>query len=192
MRVLNGYCEKIKNKTYDFRLWSSGNYIYVYQVKYLEDALSTGRDTSKNYLQDYISIIKQNGSYRLNVNKLIQAKSLDKTVQSNNINFTVKSVETYLDYEYYQIEITNHNTKEIIVDTRQQENTVYVKNSDGLKIGALLYENHEEELKIAPEETKTIKIKFNNTYNAEKTITCIGFSDVVYEQEKTMEVEINL
>lgn len=183
------YCSDISNKTYDFQLWTSARSTYVYQVRFLDDMLSSGRDTSNNYLQDYITAIKQDGNYRLNINKLIKVTSLDKTTELHDIKFTLRKVETYLEYEYYEIEITNDSQKEIILDSREQDNSVYVQNSDGLKIRALLYENKEEDLKIDTGETKTIKIKFNNTYNGEKTIQCVGFSNVIYDQEAYQEDE---
>lgn len=177
------YCSDITNKIYDFQLWTEGNNLYVYQVKFLDDLLSSGRDTTKNYLQDYITVIKQDDFYRLNINKLIQIRQYDKTVESNNVIFQLNKVETYLDYEIYEIQITNHTEKEIILDPRKEEGTVYVENSDGLRIRALLYENKAEDLQVAPEETKTIKIKFNNTFNGEKSILCVGFSNMILDQE---------
>ena len=44
-----------------------------------------------------------------------------------------------------------------------------------------VYENNVE-LKIPAGETKTIKIKFNNTYNGEKRIISLGFSDIIIDQ----------
>lgn len=189
------YGKYIQGKIYDFQLWSSNNNTYVYQVKFLDDMLATGRDTSRNYFQDYITVIKRDGAYRINVNKLIQAREVNKTAETHDIQFKVKAVETYLEYEYYEIEITNNSQKEILLDTREKDDTVYVKNSDGLKIRALLYENKKEELKVASGETKTVKIKFNNTYNAEKTIHCVGFSNIILDQEnqqKDEKIEIYL
>lgn len=181
------YCSDVNGKTYDFQLWTSANSTYIYQVKFLDDLLSSGRDTSKNYLQDYITVIKQNGEYRLNVNKLIKMTQLNRTTESHDIKFTLKKVETYLDYEYYEIEIANDSQKDIILDSREQDNSVYVQNSDGLKIRSLLYENKEEDLRVDSNETKTIKIKFNNTYNGEKAIKCVGFSNVIYDKEAYQE-----
>ena len=94
----------------------------------------------------------------------------------------INNVETYLDYEIYEIEITNNRLEEIILDTRQEDNTTYVKNNDGLHIQALLYENTEEEFRIPSETTKRIKIKFNNTYNGDKKIVAIGFSDIIIDR----------
>lgn len=178
------YCQDIKNKTYTFQSWSSSNRIYVYQVKFFEDMLSSGLDTTKNYLQDYITVINKDGEYKINISNLIKFERLNKMAEYNNIKFQVNSVETYLDNEIYEIEITNSSLKEIILDTRKEDNSTYVKNSDGLKIRSLLYENKEEDLKIQAGESKIIRVNFNNTYNGDKYITCIGFSDIIIDQEQ--------
>lgn len=180
----NSYCKEIINKTYNFQLWSYTNGIYVYQVEYIENLLSTGINTTKNSIQDYITVKKQDGEYKLSINKLIQKRDLNTTAESKNIQIKLNNVETYLDYEYYEIEIKNNSDKEIILDTKEKDDTTYVKNNDGIKIRALLYENDEQDLKIESKETKTIKIKFNNTYNAKKAIQCIGFENIIIDQEK--------
>lgn len=181
------YCADVQDKVYDFQLWTTGNNLYVYRVKFLDDLLSTGRDTSKNYFQDYITVLKQDNLYRLNINKLIQVKQFDKTVESNDIIFRLNKVETYLDYEIYEVQVTNHTNKEIILDPREKDDSVYVENSDGLKISSLLYENKEEDLQVASKETKTIQIKFNNTFNGTKSIRCVGFSNIIINQKAYQE-----
>lgn len=181
------YCSDIVDKKHDFQLWTTGNNLYVYRVKFLDDLLATGRDTSKNYLQDYITVIKQDGFYRLNINQFIQIRQFDEMVESKDITFQLKQVETYLDYEIYEIQITNDTNKEIILDPREDDDSVYVKNKDGLKIRALLYENKAEDLQIGPKETKTIQIKFNNTFNGTKAIRCVGFSNIIFDQQAYQE-----
>lgn len=196
------YCSEVIGKNYDFQLWTVGTNLYVYQVKFMDDLLTTGKDTSKNYIQDYITIVKQDGFYRLNINQLIQVKQIDKTVETHDIVFQLKQAQTYLNNEIYEIQIANHTDKQILLDPKQEDNSVYVENSDGLKIRALLYENKAEDLRIEPKETKTIKVKFNNTFNGNKSIQCVGFSQVILDQEAyqvdserkegTIEVEIYL
>ena len=168
----------------------------------MDDLLTTGKDTSKNYIQDYITIVKQDGFYRLNINQLIQVKQIDKTVETHDVEFKLNQAQTYLNNEIYEMQIANHTEKQILLDPKQEDNSVYVENSDGLKIRALLYENKAEDLQIKPNETKTIKIKFNNTFNGNKSIQCVGFSQVILDQEAyqvdserkegTIEVEIYL
>lgn len=196
------YCSEVIGKNYDFQLWTVGTNLYVYQVKFMDDLLTTGKDTSKNYIQDYITIVKQDGFYRLNINQLIQVKQIDKTVETHDVEFKLNQAQTYLNNEIYEMQIANHTEKQILLDPKQEDNSVYVENSDGLKIRALLYENKAEDLQIKPNETKTIKIKFNNTFNGNKSIRCVGFSNVILDQKAyqddsekkagTIEVEIYL
>ena len=58
-----------------------------------------------------------------------------------------------------------------------------MKNNDGLNIEALLHENKDEEFLVQPGETKKIRIKFNNTYNGNKKIVAIGFSDIIIDKD---------
>ena len=176
------YCQDLYDKIYDFQSWSSTDNTYVYQVRFYDNMLSAGLDFTNHYLEDYITVLKKGDVYKVNIHNFVRADNIRKTAEANKVQFKVNNVETYLDYEIYEIEITNDSSKEIILDTREKDNSVYVKNSDGLKIQALLYENTDEELRVPAGESKTISIKFNNTFNGEKRIISLGFSDIILDQ----------
>ena len=108
-----------------------------------------------------ITVLKKGDVYKVNIHNFIKADNIRKTAEANKVQFKVNKVETYLDYEIYEIEVTNDSSKEIILDTREKDNSVYVKNNDGLKIQALLYENTDEDLRVQAGESKKIRIKFN-------------------------------
>ena len=194
------YCQDLYDKIYDFQSWSSTDNTYVYQVRFYDNMLSAGLDFTNHYLEDYITVLKKGDVYKVNIHNFIRANNIRKTAEANKVQFKVNNVETYLDYEIYEIEVTNDSSKEIILDTREKDNSVYVKNNDGLKIQALLYENTDEDLRVQAGESKKIRIKFNNTFNGEKRIISLGFSDIILDQtlhqedaEKgKMEIEIYL
>lgn len=194
------YCQDLYEKIYDFQSWSSTDNTYVYQVRFYDNMLSAGLDFTNHYLEDYITVLKKGDVYKVNIHNFIRANNIRKTAEANKVQFKVNNVETYLDYEIYEIEITNDSSKEIILDTREKDNSVYVKNNDSLKIQALLYENTDEDLRVQAGESKKIRIKFNNTFNGEKRIISLGFSDIILDQtlhqedaEKgKMEIEIYL
>ena len=194
------YCQDLYDKIYDFQSWSSTDNTYVYQVRFYDNMLSAGLDFTNHYLEDYITVLKKGDVYKVNIHNFVRADNIRKTAEANKVQFKVNNVETYLDYEIYEIEITNDSSKEIILDTREKDNSVYVKNNDGLKIQALLYENTDEDLRVQAGESKKIRIKFNNTFNGEKRIVSLGFSDIILDQalhqeeaEKgKMEIEIYL
>lgn len=194
------YCQDLYEKIYDFQSWSSTDNTYVYQVRFYDNMLSAGLDFTNHYLEDYITVLKKGDVYKVNIHNFIRANNIRKTAEANKVQFKVNNVETYLDYEIYEIEVTNDSSKEIILDTREKDNSVYVKNNDGLKIQALLYENTDEDLRVQAGESKKIRIKFNNTFNGEKRIVSLGFSDIILDQalhqedaEKgKMEIEIKI
>ena len=194
------YCQDLYDKIYDFQSWSSTDNTYVYQVRFYDNMLSAGLDFTNHYLEDYITVLKKGDVYKVNIHNFMRANNIRKTAEANKVQFKVNNVETYLDYEIYEIEVTNDSSKEIILDTREKDNSVYVKNNDGLKIQALLYENTDEDLRVQAGESKKIRIKFNNTFNGEKRIVSLGFSDIILDQalhqeeaEKgKMEIEIYL
>ena len=51
--------------------------------------------------QDYITIESENK--KLNVNRYIERKELNKEQEINNIKFTIKYVDVFKDYEIYNI-----------------------------------------------------------------------------------------
>ena len=180
------YCKNIYNKkrTYSFQAWSKDNYSYVYLVKIFEDMLSTGRDSTRNYIQDYITITYLDGEYLLNINNFINSYEINKEVEKKDVKVKVKGLQRYMDYEIYQFEITNNSDKEIWMDSLKEDDSTYVLNQDLIHIRALLYENKEEELKVAPGETKQIFIKFNNAYIASNYISRVVFSNIIIDEEK--------
>lgn len=177
------YCNGLAHKIYDFQSWSSTRNLYIYQVRYYNNILSSGIDTTKRYIQDYITVQKIGEQYKLNINSFINSETIMKEKEENQVKFKIYSVETYLDYEIYEIEVTNNRLKQLILDTKENDKSVYVKNNDGLKIQALLYENTDEELQIPAGENKRLRIKFNNTYSGDKKIIVIGFSDIIIDKD---------
>ena len=55
------------SKRYSFQSWTSSD-SYIYLVKIFDDMLATGTGSSQNYIQDYFSVIEEDGQYRLNIN----------------------------------------------------------------------------------------------------------------------------
>lgn len=182
----NNYCKYIyeKRRTYSFQSWSTSENTYIYLVKIFEDMLSTGRDLTENYLQDYITVVKQDGEYLLNINKFIKTKKINREVEKQDVKIKINTSQVYMDYEVFNIQIKNNREKDIILDPLKEDESVYVLNQDLLKIRALLYENNENDFRIAPGEVKQITIKFNNAYINSNYINKVVFSSIIIDEEK--------
>lgn len=168
------------DKDFSFQSWISSGSLYIYQVKIFDDMLSTGK-ANNEYYEDYVTLVKEDDTYKLNVNDLIGIKNINEQFEENDIKISVVGAQTFMDYEIYEFNITNDTEKTIMLDSRQNTDTTYLVDSKENRYVALLNENTEDELVIKPKETKNIKIKFNDTYRDGIRILGLRFDDIVLD-----------
>lgn len=166
------------NKQFSFQSWSRSDGIYVYQVKIFDNMLATGK-TNDDYIEEYVTINVEGGSYKLNLNSYIGRKTLNVKNENDDLLVQVMSVDRFLDYEIYTLSIQNKANEDILLDTKRKSNTSYITDNKGNKFEAMLYENSDEDLQFSPKEMKTIKIKYNDTYREGMLIKSINFTDIV-------------
>lgn len=173
------------NKQYSFQSWSTANNRYTYQVKIFDDMLSTGKKDN-NYIEDYVTIVKENGNYKLNINSYIGKEERNIVEKNENISIKVTNEYIYKDYEIFDIIIKNNTNNQILLDTRESTKTTYLTDSDDNKFEALLYENNEQDLLVETNQAKKIQIKFNVVARDDLEIKSINFTNIIlnYEQYK--------
>lgn len=174
------YCLKkfTEGKTYDFQAWSTKG-AYIYLVKIYDDILSSGRLSNKSYIQDYYSIMEENGEYKLNINGYIGLMKRNNKKESDNIRISVDYSNVYIDYEIYTLTIKNSSDKDILLDSKENTETVYVSDKNDYQYEALMYEVLDEDLLIHTQEEKEIKIKFSNNYNEGINMRKLVFSKII-------------
>ena len=179
------------DKKYNFQSWTSDNE-YVYLVKVFDNMLTTGKSSEKGYIEDYITVVKEGEEYRLNVNAFINKKIRDKKVSiSEGISIKVKNSFIFMDYEIAEFEIINKSNNELVVDSKERTDSIYLLDDTNIKFEALTYENEESEFKVYPNEKKKIKIKYTNPYRDNKSVKKFIFDDVrVNGEVKKIEIEI--
>ena len=178
-------------KVYDFQSWTAKG-PYVYLVKIYDNTLATGKGSSETYTQDYVSVVLESGSYKINVNGFIGIRHFNNAEgNKDNVSITVKEAEVHMDYSIATIVIKNYTDRNILLDSREDADSIYVLDSNGGKSEALLYEILDEDLMVEAQNQKELKIKFSNTYQSMSNISQYIFSDVQilgYPQEITVEV----
>ena len=177
------------NKQFSFQSWSSSDGIFTYQVRIFDNMLATGQ-TNDNYIEEYVTVTVDAGSYKLNLNSYIGRKQINAKNEDDNLYVQVGMVDRYLDYEVYTLNIQNKTDKSIILDTRRDTDTCYVVDSLGNKFEAVLYENKSEDLEFSPKEMKTIQIRFSDAYREGLQIKSINFTDIVDSEEYSLDNEI--
>lgn len=173
-----------ENKKYSFQLWSGAD-ANVYLIKIHDNMLATGQIASvKNYKEDYYSVVKEDDTYKLNINNFIGIVHRNKEEEKKEIKIEITDSEVYMDYEIYNIIVTNNSNNNIILDTRENTNTTYITTNSGANMEAMLYENYEEDLKVESGESKNIKIKFSNSYQEDIKASSLTFSEVILNEDK--------
>ena len=165
-KVLNG-----QRKNISIENWTDD----IYKVKINNDFLSSGKYSTENTIQDYITI-KNN---KLNINSYIGRKTYDKEKYSKDINIKVLEKNEYMDYTTYTFEITNNSKNTVLLDTLKNIDSMYIEDNNGVKYSAYTHEISEGQLLIYEGSKVKIKLKYYSKFSSNKKIKKIVFSNMV-------------
>lgn len=177
------YVEKIftTTKTYNIQAWiNAGN--PTYKLRILNDVLSTG--STGEVVEDYVTIVKENGIYKINLNSFIGKKAINKQTKQGDITLTLLSKETNMDYEIYNIKVENNTKNTILLDTKTKQKSVYATGSNKATYTAFIHEIEDTFLTIKPNIHKTISMKINKIYSPNIGVNKITFTDVIMNLEE--------
>lgn len=185
----NDYTDLVFNtaKTYDIKLWMSGKYS-IYKISIYENALATGV-VNNNAIDSYCTVVEENNDYKININNLIAKEELNTENSNDYVRINVISRKIYIDYEEYEIKITNNTQKTILMDGYRKNNSMYLQDSVGGKKTAYTNEIPERLLIINPLLSITRTIKFNKSYTEKISSKGITFEDIIldYDEYKKQE-----
>lgn len=188
-RFKNDYTDLVFNtaKTYDIKLWMSGKYS-IYKISIYENALATGV-VNNNAIDSYYTVVEENNDYKININNLIAKEELNTENSNDYVRINVISRKIYIDYEEYEIKITNNTQKTILMDGYRKNNSMYLQDSVGGKKTAYTNEIPERLLIINPLLSITRTIKFNKSYTEKISSKGITFEDIIldYDEYKKQE-----
>ena len=189
----NKYYKNIFNekRSYDIENWASSKNI-TYKVKYLNDIMSSGT-VNDEYIEEYITVVTENNEKKLNVNQFIEKEELNLKRETDNLNITVVNKYVYYDYEEYEIIFENNTDKNIILDTKENTESVYIEDTKDVKYTWFGNEVPNSYLNLNSGESKRLRLKFNEIYTGKKTDSTIYLTDVNIDgQEEKATIKINV
>ena len=181
-----GYFENLfgnEKRTYSIEKLLENTYI----VKFTGDLLATGRSGSDYSYQDYITVVEENGENKLNINKYIGKEEINKKSSSNDIETRVLYRKKYMDYEIYNVKVTNNSTGTILFDDEKKVDSIYLEDEKNVKENVLTGEVLYSDMIIESGHFKTYKFKFANAYSTSRKISAIVFERITMnyvEEEK--------
>lgn len=174
------YCDRYfaTKKEYALQSWVKKGDTTTYQMRIMEDMLSSGKYQSGGTYQDYITIVENDN--KVNINGYIGRREINRNSNVEGLDINVIKVDVYMDYEEYTIKVTNNTENVIMLDS--MKNPTYTlrllgndNNNYSVRTNSISY----TELMVNPEEEREMKIQFNKKYTSDSGIKNILFSQVV-------------
>ena len=151
----------------------------IYKVKFAENALATGKFDQSNITQDYITIVKENGQTKLNINSYIGKQQINRIQEADNVKIKVVEANTYFDYQSFTFEITNNRDTPILINDPNIDSTMYIEDKNETHYQAYTHELAETDTKIPAGRTQTVTIKYYSRYSSNKVIKYTAFDRIV-------------
>ena len=167
------------NRMYNIENWYGMQNSYTYYIKYTEDVLATGNVNSSNNKSDYITVVRDNDQYYLNINSYVGRQKKNINQSNRNVYIRINYIDMYMDYTIVNIDVENKTNNTICLDTKENVNTTYLYDTNNVKYKSFLNEIAEEQLVVRRNAKININIKFNKMYNPERELQGIAFSDIV-------------
>ncbi len=182
------------NRMYTLENWYVNGNLATYYIKYTEDVLATGNANSKDNMGDYITVTRLADKNSLNISSYVGSKNINKLETKNGITIEIEKMYMYMDYTILSLKVKNTNKDIISLDTKENLDTMYLYDTNGVRYSSFLNETAEEELIFRRNMEMTVEIKFNKMYNpTSREISGLALKDVVinYENYKSKVEEKN-
>lgn len=181
------------SKTYSMELWLNEIDSYTYQIKYYEDnLLATGGTAVNSNLEDYITVIKENGENKININGLIRSQTVNQTASNSNIEITIHSRTIYKNYENYNISIKNNTSNNMTISDGSNSNDISLLDENNIAYGSFINEIPINLLSLQPGQQINIDLRFNKIYDTYRNIEQMQFTNLNIENQGVIIMTIEI
>ena len=177
-----------KKKIITLENWISN----TYKVDISDNALSTGKYSKNNNIQDYITIKEcEENQYKLNINGFIKRKYINKETEMYDIKVKTLYKSVYMSFENYTFEIFNNKKETILLDNLRNVDSMFLTDSNNLTYSSYSHELFEKDMIIKSKETKRINIKYYNKYSSNREIKKITFNGIILNYNNYLDMVDN-
>ena len=145
----------------------------VYKLTVKEDPLSTGNIDESNNIVDTVTVVNDNGTYKINVSDFIKKETFNINKSNSYIDVFILEKTIYTDYELYKIKVKNKTKADIVLSEMNSKTDISIqdRNEDNYYIDNDDY--IQEQVMIASGNEKILNLKINKVYNNKDTIKMI-------------------
>ena len=180
-------------KIYTKENWYSNNSSVTYRITYTNNILADGGVKSEESFGDYITVIKDNNQYKLNIGQFIDLEEINKSFEDDNIKIEIISKQIFRTYEIYKIKFYNKTQDTInLYDTGiNSDSKWYITDENSTESNAAISEVPGSYLNVEAQRNQTLDVKFIKTYNPDKMTNKITFENIkIGSSIATIEIDI--
>lgn len=177
------------NTTYTLELIKG----YTYHIIYSNDnLLATGGVSSNKNFSDYITIVNENNELKLNISNFINKQEMNREAKvNNNITIQINAKLIYMDYEIYQITVSNQTANTLYLTDMQTTNDIVLLDENENEHIAYISEIPKSNLIVKPYIPMNLTIKFNMMYQAGHEAETIHFKKIYTNYEEYLQNQTN-
>ena len=153
----NNYYNKVFTKQKTAKIEESMYEGEIYKITYTSDLLANG-GYKEETLEDYIYVTREDNEPKISLNKFIYIRNINKTASKDGISINILKKRVYIDYEEYQIQISN-NTDDAIYIT-PDETKVYLLDENDIEYTSNIDEMQENATLIEENTSKIFDLTF--------------------------------
>ncbi len=180
-------------KRYSIQNYSNTADYYIYNLKLIDDIITTGLTNQEYAYYEEKIAVKQNGDkLQLSVNDYMGYQELKHVAEDDYLKIRVESKMEYYNYEVYTVRITNKTDKIAVLYDSIAGNELFATVGDENRNPSLVSTT----MALNPNETRTFNLTFSKFYDTEEPITGLVFDKIrimneYTGKEETEEEEIN-
>ncbi len=168
---------------FELQLWHTVSNYYTYRITYNKgNLLQTGGQSSSSNFLDYITLVKQNGEYKLNINKFIRKETLNRQGSNSGIEVAIHSKSIYMDYEIYHMTVQNNTQKTILLNDGTSANNFSLMGTNNSTFSSDISELPLSRLTLDAQYKRTMDIKFNKVYMSASTPQVMQMTNVYLDK----------
>lgn len=164
-----------QKKRYSIQNYSNTGNQYIYNIKLINDIITTGlTDETYAYYEEKILIKQENNKLKLSVNDYMGSKELKNVAEDDYLKIRIENKEQYYNYETYTIRATNKTDKNAIIFDGVAGKEIYLVSGTDQREPSTA----DSKLILIPGETKTVKITFLKYYDESTQASNIIFNKI--------------
>lgn len=165
-----------EKREYNIQAWVTASNYSTYRIRYTQDFMATGIYEGTEKYEDYITIVTDGENKKININGYVKTDEINEQTKTDELEIEVSSVDTYMNYVVYNINLKNITDNDILLDNLESTDNIKLIGSNGATYKLDSANLKMFDLRISANGKKQITLTFRKTYGSDVSGNSIKFS----------------